>query len=84
MGGQKGGSQESGWPLWRSDDGVQLGSACSHHAVPPPPAHPTEAVRIGGTVRHTSDEGMAALRKRLEESVAATAAAHGCTAEVRP
>lgn len=49
------------------------------------PTNPTcRAVRIGGTVRHTSDAGMAALRKRLEETVAATAAAHGCTAEVRP
>ncbi|KAI3426500.1 hypothetical protein D9Q98_008865 [Chlorella vulgaris] len=42
---------------------------------------PDEA-RFGGTMRSNTDQGMQRLRRRLEELVAATAAAHGCTAEV--
>ncbi|PSC67739.1 IAA-amino acid hydrolase ILR1-like 3 [Micractinium conductrix] len=42
---------------------------------------PDEA-KIGGTVRSNNDEGMARLRRRLEETVAGVAAAHGCTSEV--
>lgn len=61
------------------------GGSCAA-AQPLPASQPTPAcriARIGGTVRHTSDEGMTALRKRLEEAVAAIAAVHRCTAEVR-
>ena len=35
-------------------------------------------------MRANSDEGMQLLRRRFEAVVAGTAAAHGCTAEVRP
>jgi metal-dependent amidase/aminoacylase/carboxypeptidase family protein len=33
-------------------------------------------------MRSTSDQGMQQLRRRFEEVVTATAAAHGCSAEV--
>lgn len=52
---------------------------CPHAGTPP---HPFNAVRLGGTMRANTDEGITQLRRRFEETVASTAAAHGCTAEV--
>lgn len=44
---------------------------------------PDAAVKLGGTVRANSEESMTRLRRRVEETLAGAAAAHGCTAEVR-
>ncbi|KAL4436591.1 hypothetical protein ABPG75_003730 [Micractinium tetrahymenae] len=41
-----------------------------------------DQVKLGGTVRANSDEGMSRLRRRVEEALAGVAAAHGCTVEV--
>ncbi|KAI7846414.1 hypothetical protein COHA_000124 [Chlorella ohadii] len=41
-----------------------------------------DTVRLGGTMRGNTEESITHLRRRFEETVASTAAAHGCTAEV--
>ncbi|KAL4444571.1 hypothetical protein ABPG77_002388 [Micractinium sp. CCAP 211/92] len=41
-----------------------------------------DQVKLGGTVRANTDEVMTRLRRRVEETLAGAAAAHGCTVEV--
>jgi hypothetical protein len=61
----------------------QTASTNTARTLPPPfPPCSRCAASFGGTMRSNTDQGMQRLRRRLEELVAATAAAHGCTAEV--
>lgn len=77
------------WDGWAAGCGChlpQLQLAWFQSSLPlnlPPLLASSLTVRLGGTMRGNTEESITRLRRRFEETVASTAAAHGCTAEVR-